>query len=103
MKTPLIPPQGLDFNLRNWLQFLREDVGVIAKTIMSLETRTISVKSGSTAQINNQGNGYVGAIPISYTLTLDVLTLRQRQDGGLDVYAEFSGASQDITFLLVKR
>ncbi len=67
------------------------------------ETRKATLINGKTTQLNNQGNGYVGAIPISYTITLDVLTIAQRQDGGLDIYAQFTGTQQEVTFLVVKR
>ena len=102
MRCPTVVPQGIDMNLRTWLQFLRDDVGQMEK-VSPFDTRKITIVSGRSVQITNQGNGYVGAIPIAYPQTLNVLTVTQRGDGGLDIYAEFSGTQQEVTFLVVKR
>jgi hypothetical protein len=71
--------------------------------VSPFDTRKVTIVSGRSVQITNQGDGYVGAIPIAYPYTLNVLTVTQRQDGGLDIYAEFSGNQQEVTFLVVKR
>jgi hypothetical protein len=102
MRTPTVVPQGIDMNLRTWLQFLRDDVGQMEKS-SPFENRKITIVSKKKTTVNNQGNGYVGALPIAYAQTLDVLTVTPREDGGLDIYAEFSGTQQEVTLLLVKR
>lgn len=103
MRCPNVVPQGIDMNLRTWLQFLRDDVGQMEKA-SPFETRVVDTVSGKTSQVRSpQGNGYVGAIPVAYSSPLDILTIDQRADGGLDIYAEFVGARQQITFILVKR
>lgn len=103
LKSQNIAPALPDKALRQFLQYMRTDLGSLNDEITRTVLRKVTVTSGQEVRLAVSGETLDGVIPILNSVSFDTYTAVLNQDGSVAAKTTFAGTTQDVTFLLILR
>ena len=103
LRSPNLAPALPDKALRQFLQFMRTDLGSLNNEITRTVLRKVTVTSGQEVRLAVSDETVEGVIPILNSVSFDTYTAVLNQDGSVVAKMTFAGSTQEVTFLLILR
>jgi hypothetical protein len=103
LRSQNLAPAVPDKSLRQFLQYMRTDLGTLSNDLTRMALRKTTVTSGQDVRLSVSGETIEGVIPVLNSTTIDESTYKQDQSGSVTANLVFLGTSQEVTFLLILR